>query len=309
MPSNRVFITGAAGFIGSHITEHLLAQGFKVMALKKNSSNLWRCDGFRKSIHWIADEDWKEQVIKFKPDTIIHLAWNGISPAEREDFEKQFFNLQLLFDLIGIAKTVSTKKFIAFGSQAEYGSIEGRISEATQPAPFNAYGVAKVAAQKSLEISCAKSGIHWYWLRIYSVFGPKENANWFIPMMITNLLKDEECKLTGCEQLYDYLYVKDLAKMVLAIVNKDGNHSGVYNLSSNHSRSLKSIINDINEIIKSKSTISFGAVPYRPNQSMHIEGNSDLYNKTFGERPFSNINSALKDTIAYYSSLPNRENQ
>jgi nucleoside-diphosphate-sugar epimerase len=309
MPDRRVFVTGAAGFIGSHITEQLLEEGFEVMALKKNSSNLWRCEGFIHSIHWIAGEDWKEQVIEFKPDTIIHLAWNGISPIDREDFEKQFFNLQLLFDLIEIAKIVSLKKFIAFGSQAEYGSIEGRISESTQPAPINAYGVAKLAAQKSLEISCAKSGIHWYWLRIYSIFGPKEDVNWFIPMIVTKLLKDEECKLTGCEQLYDYLYVKDLAKMVLTIINKGENYSGVYNLSSNHSKSLKSIVSEINEIIKSKSIISFGAVPYRQNQSMHMEANSERYNKTFGEHPVANINSALRDTVAYYSSLPNRENQ
>ena len=300
MQNKKIFISGATGFIGSHIAELMLEQGFEVMALKRDISHLWRCSGFIDRIIWTNEDVWESEVIEFCPNIIIHLAWEGIDASDRENWEKQFNNIQLIFKLASICKLVSVKKFIAFGSQAEYGLINGRVNESVNPEPNNAYAVAKIAAQKALKILCEQNGVEWYWLRIFSVFGPRESKTWFIPMMITNLLDNVECRLTGCEQQYDYIYVRDLARMILTVLNNTYNHSGIYNISSNGSKTLKSIITEINQIVNSKSKITFGAIPYRKNQSMHIEGNSELYRNTFGPFTYTDLNTALKETIDYY---------
>ncbi|NIJ51574.1 NAD-dependent epimerase/dehydratase family protein [Dyadobacter arcticus] len=300
MPNHKIFLTGASGFIGSHLAEFFIGQGFQLMGLKRHTSDLWRCEEFADQITWITEETLEENLLTFKPDIIIHLAWSGISASDRENWHLQFSNLQLIIDLTRIGKLISVKKFVAFGSQAEYGNIEGRVDETIHPIPKNAYAVAKLAAQKTVEIFCEQNDIQWYWLRIYSVFGPKEDKKWFVPMIIDHLLNDLPCNLTRCEQQYDYLYVKDLAKMVLTVINSNDNHSGVYNLSSNQSRSLRSLITEINDIIGSKSVLSFGALPYRQNQSMHIEGNSDLYNHVFGAFTGYDMRASLIETIDYY---------
>jgi nucleoside-diphosphate-sugar epimerase len=298
--SSKIFLTGASGFIGSHLAELLIKQGFQLMALKRSNTDLWRCEGFLEQIIWIDEKSLGHALTEFKPNVIIHLGWTGINHIDRENWELQFSNFEMLFDLIRIGKLISVQKFIAFGSQAEYGWIQGRVDETIVPRPNNAYAVAKIATQQAIQIACEQNRIQWYWLRIYSIFGPREDKNWFVPMIINNLLNDIDCKLTGCEQQYDYLYVKDLAKMVLTIIDGLEDRSGIYNLSSNSSKSLRSIVTRLNEMIPSSSTISFGEVPYRINQSMHIEGNSDLYNKVFGEYPLYDFDRALEDTINYY---------
>jgi nucleoside-diphosphate-sugar epimerase len=302
MSCRKIFITGITGFIGSHLAELLLSEKYEVMALKRERSDLWRCSEFADRILWVTEESMETSVANFRPDVILHLGWSGINVADRSNWEVQMSNLPTFLNLLRIAKETSVKKFLAFGSQAEYGPAEGRVSEAFQPNPDNAYAVMKLTAQKMLEVFCKQHDIEWYWLRIYSVYGPKEDKNWFVPMVITNLLNGLPCHLTKCEQQYDYLYVKDLAGMILEVVRTDADFSGVYNISSNQSKSLKSLIIQINEIIRSESVISFGSVPYRQNQSMHIEGNSERFNTTFGEYSFTDIKSALTETINFYRS-------
>ena len=300
MEDKKIFISGATGFIGSHMAELAVTQGFKVMALKRNNSNLWRCADFANKIVWVDDDNWEDKAIEFGPDIILHLAWEGISSADRENWEMQFNNLQLLMKLMRISKVLPVTKFIAFGSQAEYGSIEGRINETIIPEPNNAYGIAKLAAQNTLKLFCEQNEIEWYWLRIYSVFGPREDKKWFIPMVINNLLNDIDLKLTQCEQQYDYIYVKDLVEMVFKLVKNDNNQSGIYNISSDTSKSLKTIISEITQIIHSNSKVTFGAIDYRRGQSMHIEGDCSRYQETFGKYSYTDLNFALKTTIESY---------
>ena len=302
MPCKKIFLTGISGFIGSHLAELLVSERFQVMALKRKSSDLWRCAAFEDQIIWVTEESMETSMLDFRPDVILHLGWTGISHLDRANWELQMSNLPILLNLLKIGKQISVKKFLAFGSQAEYGPVEGRVSELFQPKPDNAYAVMKLTAQKMLEIFCKQHDIEWYWLRIYSVFGPREDKNWFVPMVINNLLNSVPCNLTNCEQQYDYLYVKDLAGMILEVIRAKADSSGVYNISSNQSKSIKSLISRINEIINSESVIAFGAIPYRQNQSMHIEGNSELFNTTFGKYPFTDMKSALTETINFYRS-------
>lgn len=300
--SIRVFLTGATGFIGSHIAEMLLVQGFSLAALRRGTSDLWRCSEFEDQITWITEDLLESDLTSFQPQIIMHFAWEGINSRDRENWEVQFSNFQLLAKLITLSKKLPLTKFIALGSQAEYGSIEGRTDESMIPKPNNAYAITKVAAQKAIEMACQANGISWYWLRVYSVFGPKEDKKWFLPMIIDNLLHNSPCQLTPCEQQYDYLYVKDLAAMILKVLINTQDHSGIYNVCSGYNRSLKSIVLEINNIIDSKSAINFGAVPYRENQSMHIEGSNELFQRTFGTYFISDLSSCLDETINYYKS-------
>lgn len=293
-------MSGISGFIGSHVAELALNNGFEIMALKRPSSDLRRCSGFHERIIWVTEDSLQDEFVQFGPDIIIHMAWEGISALERDNWTLQLKNLALFIKLTELCRHVSATKFISFGSQAEYGNIQGRVSETTNPEPNNAYGVTKLAAQRALQILCEKDKIEWYWLRVYSVFGPREDKNWFIPMVITSLLKNIPLKLTECEQRYDYLYVKDLAGMILKIVEHPVNRSGIYNISSNGSKSLRTMINEINLIVGSESEIFFGALPYRDNQAMHIEGDTTRYKNIFGEYDYTDLNAALKTTIDYY---------
>jgi len=306
-----ILITGATGFLGSHIAEELIAQGYNVAALKRRSSNLWRCNNFIDQIKWIDCDNLSEaepEIIKCKPDILIHTAWNGVKATDRDNWIEQEKNLSFLVSLLEIVKKTNIKKIIALGSQAEYGNFEGSVDENYPCNPTSAYGANKVCTSIMLKSFAELNKIDWYWIRIFSVFGPREEKIWLIPSTINNLLEKKEMNLTPCEQKYDYLFTKDFAAGILSVVKNDINISGIYNMSSGQSIMLKDILTYLeNKLSPTQKLLQIGASPYRPQQVMHMEGNSDCFFQSFNFQPAYSIYEGLEETLSYCKSK--RENE
>lgn len=306
-----VLITGASGFLGSHVAEELIKQGYKVVALKRKSSNLWRCESFKNHIQWINCDiltDAAPEIAACRPNILIHMAWNGVKATDRDNWNEQEKNLSFLISLLGIIKATSITKVIALGSQAEYGNYEGIVDENYPCNPTSAYGANKVCASVLLKSFAEQNKLDWYWIRIFSVFGPKEEKNWLIPATINNLLEKKEMQLTPCEQRYDYLYAKDFASGILSVVNEAKNISGIYNMSSGKSIKLKDILSFLeNKLSPKHKLLQIGSMPYRSNQVMHMEGNSTSFFQSFNFQPTHSIYEGLEETITYYNFK--RENE
>ena len=106
--------------------------------------------------------------------------------------------------------------------------------------------------------------------------------------------------MTPGEQKYAYMYVGDLAKIISKTVEIDIK-SGIYNISSSNVISLLELTNKILELIKpTESQINFGAIPYRPNQSMHIQGSNSKLEKELGEKIVElDFNESLSKVVNY----------
>lgn len=296
----NVLITGITGFLGSHIAEVLLQNKVEVIGLKRIESDIWRCQEFKDRIDWVdIDECWKDKVLNKKPGVIIHCAWIGVEARFREDWLEQTKNITFLVELLELGKEIELQKFIFLGSQAEYGLTTGKISEEHLPSPVNAYGSVKLAALELLKTFASLNRINWLWLRVFSVFGEKENANWLIPSVIRKMQAETQMDLTAGEQQYAYLYVRDLSEIINRMVHKDIS-SGIYNISSNKIRTLKSLVEIIKKRINSSFNLNFGAVPYRKDQSMHIEGDISKIEGELGELEFTDFHKALDQTVQYY---------
>ena len=214
----RVLITGITGFLGSQIAESLLNNGYQLIAIKREASDLWRCENIVSDVKWVnIIDNWEEIIVGFSPQIIVHSAWEGVTALERDDFEKQFNNLSFLLKLLQIAKLSNTEKFIAFGSQAEYGNFSGIISEDYDPKPMTAYGLSKNIVSQTIKLFCEKNNIDWFWLRLFSFFGEKEASNWFIPTLINNIIDNISMDMTPGEQRYAYLYFQTQTKASLPV--------------------------------------------------------------------------------------------
>jgi nucleoside-diphosphate-sugar epimerase len=299
-----ILITGATGFLGSHIVEELTSQNYSVVALKRSTSNLSHCSSFKDNIHWINCDsivDAEKDIIECKPDILIHAAWSGVKASDRNNWSEQEKNLSYLVSLLEIVKKTNISKIIALGSQAEYGSFEGSVDENLTSNPTNAYGTFKVCASILIKSFAELNNINWYWIRLFSIFGPREDENWLIPAVINHLLEKSEMNLTPCEQKYDYLFAKDFANGILNVIKSDSNFSGVYNMSSGQSIKLKDILSFIeNKLSPNRKLLKMGAIPYRPYQVMHMEGNSKKFFQLFNFQPAHSIFEALEETINYY---------
>ena len=297
-----ILITGITGFLGSHIAENLVSNGIQVIGLKRIDSDVWRCKEFEDKITWVnIDKDgfFRDELKKYSFDTIVYGAWIGVESNTRDDWDKQSKNIPFLVSLLDVAKTVGVKKFIFLGSQAEYGNIDGKISEEHKANALNAYGSIKLACQEVVKTFCDTNNIDWIWLRLFSLFGEKENKNWLIPSLIESMLTTKQMDFTPGEQKYAYLYVKDFALILNKIIIMPV-ESGVYNISSNETRTIKSLIEDIKDYINPEFILNFGALNYRKNQSMHMEGDIFKLCSQIGAFEFTDFNEALHNTLNYY---------
>jgi len=299
MDKKKIFITGGTGFLGSAVLKYLVKNNYEIMATMRTETDMFRFKTFSDEVKWINtdDENYKKQIIAFEPTIIFHAAWSGVTSSDRNDWSKQIQNFQLLADILDIANNVKLEKILVLGSQSEYGNVHTRVNENH---PREAYAVSKNAMQNIIEKYCNQYNIEWYWLRVFSVFGPGETKNWFIPWVIVNQLKNNDTNLTLCEQQYDYLYISDFVKMIIQIINATKSASGIYNICSGNSTILKTIVEYIKQCIGSSAKINYGAIPYRPNQSMQITGDNSKYNINFGRVDLTEFEHAMNLTISYY---------
>ena len=295
----KIFVTGGTGFIGSHMVRALVADGHEVLALRREKSSLARCVDFEKEVTWVSQDNpaWSQTVTAQKPAVIIHAAWAGVTAAERADWQLQARNLDLFADLMQIAGSVGLEQFVGLGSQAEYGPINGRVDENHPCKPDTAYGATKLATLALLESFARSKKMPYAWLRLFSVYGPGESESWFIPNLIRQMNLGQSPQLSGCDQRYDYLHVCDLAAALLAVLQHP-EKSGVYNLSSDTSLPLKQVVQLVKKYTGCRAEPGFGVLPYRPGQSMHMEGDSTRFNRTFDFQPRMRIDEGLRQIIA-----------
>jgi len=205
-----------------------------------------------------------------------------------------------LLDLLQVAEKTSIKKFIFFGSQAEYGKINGMVTEVEDCEALNAYGSVKLACLEILKTFSKKNNINWIWLRLFSLFGEKENYTWLFPSLIEKIKNESEMDFTPGEQKYAYLYVKDFALIIDRLVKLEI-QSGIYNVSSDTARSIRSLVEEIRDRVNPKFQLNFGAIKYRDNQSMHIQGSINKLIDQIGKVELTDFSVAVQNTIKYYN--------
>lgn len=300
----NILLTGATGFLGSQIADILVNNDIKLIALKRKNSDCYRCNSFNNKIDWVdidVEGYWKGKVINLRPTHIIHCAWIGVEAHERNDIKTQVQNISFLSDLLEISRVIKLTEFISLGSQAEYGILNSKVSENIIVNPVSLYGATKVASQQIIKTFCNSNKINWIWLRLFSFIGENENNNWLIPSLIDKIVKDEVIDMTPGEQKYSYMFVKDFALIILKIINSNV-ESGIYNVSGDELISLKELVDLIGKKLNFSPKINWGALPYRLNQSMHIEGNTSELRNQIGEYKLTSISDTLDRVIFHYKN-------
>lgn len=274
----KAIITGATGFIGTALCKELLTNGYGVTAVirpesaKKEKIQFQSEQAERLNVIELALEDLvKLPDMTEGADVFFHLAWNGSSGADREDFDTQYTNIRYTAMAVRTAKRCGCKKFVGAGSQAEYGVVHGIAREdQTVLKPFMMYGAAKSAAYQMGRLVAAQEGISFVWPRIYSVYGVGENPGTLVNYVIDALQKGEMPQLTACENMWNFMYITDCARS-LRILGEHEEAEGIYHVASEDTRPLKEFVKEIRDIVAPGMELAFGRKESKPERTAWLE--------------------------------------
>lgn len=278
----KILITGASGFIGSHLVEKALKMDFETYAAVRKSGDLKYLSNPKIKIRFIDfnnPESLKKLFSETQFDYIIHNAGSTIAATEEEYNKNNFENLKVLTDLI-LTENIQLDKFIYISSLAAFGPNEynqGRtITNETIPHPVTAYGRSKLLAEKYL----TEQNIPYIIIRPTAVYGPRDKG--FIPVYKT-IEYGLEFYATRKEQKLSFVYIDDLVDAIFASMN--GPENSCYFVSDGNEYSLKEFYQHIKTNLR-KKTISVRL----PEQfSRMIASINEFICKPFGKFPAFNL--------------------
>src|ERR1019366_552982 len=165
----RVLVTGAAGFVGSHLVRRLHSDGHSVAVILRESTRAWRIADILPDLAVIRADlsdlsSVHEQSRRFGPECAVHLAWQGVGNRQRNDVA-QMANLRWSFEFLQLVHALGCRNYVALGSQAEYGPYSQAISEDFVPYPTTIYGVTKLCHCLQAEEFCRTHRMRFAWLR------------------------------------------------------------------------------------------------------------------------------------------------
>lgn len=296
-------VTGSTGLIGSSLIRLLSEKEITTYAVCHRESDRDHVIPESEYIYKIycnLDEFHDlQKMIDTNIDAFFHLAWSGTQDrTNRMDMYLQNDNVRYALDSVQAAQTLGCKVYIGAGSQAEYGYVDGIIHSDQRENPVTGYGMAKLCAEQMTRAMCKEAGIRHIWPRIVSVYGPNDGKDTLISTIIRELMNNETPKLTAGEQMWDYLYSQDAAEALLAMA-ESGHDGAKYVLGSGHARPLKEYMELTRDAVDKSAKLDIGAIPYLPNQVMHLEADiSDLKRDT-GWNPMTSFEEGIQKTVEY----------
>jgi UDP-glucuronate 4-epimerase len=252
----RALVTGCAGFIGSHLTESLLEDGYEVVGIDCFNANYGRRDKLRnleRARSWdnfdfvpidLARGDLEEFVAEC--DLVFHLAAEpGVRASWGDRFETYVRNNVIATQhMLDASRAFPGKRFVYASSSSIYGQAETfPTSEDVVPKPFSPYGVTKLTAEHLCHAYFENFGVDAVALRYFSVYGPRQRPDMAFSIFCSAILDDEPVSVFGGgTQTRDFTYVSDVVAATRQAATLPNLGGEVFNIGGGSQISLNDAI-------------------------------------------------------------------
>lgn len=301
----KILVAGAAGFLGSHVTEELVKNGYEVVVLKRSSTDMWRLNPLLQKItiydidHIQLNEIFRKQEI----DCVFHLAAHYKKYHVYGDIEGMIkSNLAFPTQLIDAAAINEVKLFVNCGSYFEYKPSLSPIDENSTRIPHNLYSASKLAFENIIDFYAGNYAIKAITLMLFAPYGERDNPTKLIPALITKSLKGETIKLSQGYQKLDFTYAKDIANAFLktldALNQLDRRHEFV-NIATGVPHSIRDVVSVLQELSPFPINVEWGEKDMREYDS--AVANVQKASRVLGWTPLFDIKEGLKSTVRYYT--------
>jgi len=315
----KILVTGAGGFIGSHLVERLLKEECDVRVfVYYNSFNSWEwLDSFPKNklskieilTGDIRNADSVRKAVK-NVDVIFHLAaligipFSYYSPESYVDT-----NIKGTLNILQASKDCGVKKVLITSTSEVYGTAkyvpidEGHPRQGQSP-----YSATKIGADHLAESFYRSFNLPVTIVRPFNVYGPRQSARAVIPTIITQLLSGaKKVKLGSLSPTRDLVYVKDAAGAFVEIAKSDKTVGEEVNIAMQTEISIEDLAKKLINMIDSKAKIITDRKRLRPKRSEveRLVGSNDKIKRLTGWKPKYTLERGLKETVKWFSKEAN----
>ncbi len=304
----RVLVTGGAGFIGSHVVDHLLASGHEVAVVDNLSSGRWEnvaeeARFYEADIRGGCDEVFEE----FRPEVLCHHAAQiDVRRSVREpDFDAEvnvLATLRLLENCVahGVEKVLfASSGGAVYGEQQEFPATEDHPQY-----PVSPYGVAKLACERYLRVYHGQYEIPYVALRYANVYGPRQDPHGeagVVAIFAGNLAAGRTSTINGTgEQTRDYVYVGDVARANALAIEKEV-PPGAYNVGTGAETSVNGLYGLLLEA--SGRDLPPEHSPAKPGEQFRSSVDPSLAGRILGWRPETDLTGGLEETLRFFSEV------
>jgi len=297
LAGKRALVTGANGFIGSHLCRALAAAGAQVHAVSRSPK---RGDP---TTHW-----WQGNLAEFapaehifaqtRPDYIFHLA--GIAAGSRDMslvLPTLESNLLSTVNMLVLSKRYGCSRFILPGSMEEPDALDaGAI-------PSSPYAASKWAATMYTKMFQTLYEVPTVILRIFMVYGPsRQDLNKLIPHVILALLRGEVPSLGSGQRRIDWVYIRDVTEALLKAAVAEGVVGRTLDIGSGRAISVRELVAELVDIVDPALQVNFGGLPDRVLEQERV-ADTDQTLKWMHWEPRTSLREGLVETVAWYRDL------
>lgn len=304
----RVLITGADGFIGSHLTRRLLQEGFEVGIIEHQDCAYCRIedvmDKIADHVCNLRDTSGVHKIIQdFRPDIIFHLA-AYYTVEHKPDEIKTLVETNVLgtLNLLEAARMGDVEYLVNTSTSFVYGEKPHPTKEDESLNPLNLYALTKLQAEQTCSFYVQKYGLKVVTFRLYPPYGPQDHERKLIPHAIRSFLLEEPLKLTAGKQRWDYIHVSDIieAYVKLLDVSHFKDEHEIFNIGAGKAYSIREVIEKIQQIMNVDEVPEWGAYPHRENEVMFLYGDIKKARNNLMWKPKITLGKGLESTVGWF---------
>ena len=279
----RVLLTGASGFVGTHVARALHASGARVTGVSRTARD--GSDG----LDWIALRDWSEVGLREALSggdwtAVVNAAAYGVAPSDRDPGEASRVNAHGVGLLARLAAERGAKAFVQIGSSSEYNATleSGPLHPERSPLETRRlYGATKAAGMVLARATCAAGGVGFRGLRLFNAYGPGEAPHRLLPSLVRGL-QTGRVALSSGEQERDFVYVEDAAAAIaaaLADALADGG-DWIANIATGRATSVRAFAETIADAVGApRERLGFGDIAQRPDDLPRVVGSPNALHR------------------------------
>ena len=317
LQNKRVLVTGADGFIGSHLVEHLLRAGAHVTALAQyNSFNFWG---------WLEDLSTLKRIqvvtgdirdshfclsLTKEVDVLFHLA--ALIPIPYSYRAPESYvetNIKGTLNLCQAARQSAVEKFVHLSTSEVYGTAQYVPIDEKHPLQAQSpYSASKIGADAIATSFYSSFQLPVIIARPFNTYGPRQSARAVIPVIISQIAAGaKKVKLGELTATRDFTFIDDMCRGLLTVGSLDGAGGEVFNIGSNREISMGDLFRLIAEIMGSDAQIALDPDRLRPTDSevRRLRCNADKLWKAQGFQPEISLREGLKQTVNWFQNPSN----